>query len=90
MVIGRNGYGPKWLWAEMTRNRRADSQCRVHTIRPKKKIVVFQVPCKKKTGSVGRLFFFFFFFFANSTNQFVSFFFSSNKVQAMSSGCGSW
>ena len=32
-------------------------------IRPKKKIVVFQVPCKKKTGSVGRLFFFFFFFF---------------------------
>ena len=31
--------------------------------RPKKKIVVFQVPCKKKTGSVGRLFFFFFFFF---------------------------
>ena len=32
-------------------------------VRPKKKIVVFQVPCKKKTGSVGRLFFFFFFFF---------------------------
>ena len=32
-------------------------------LRPKKKIVVFQVPCKKKTGSVGRLFFFFFFFF---------------------------
>ena len=32
-------------------------------LRPKKKIVVFQVPCKKKTGSVGRLFFLFFFFF---------------------------
>ena len=29
----------------------------------KKKIVVFQVPCQKKTGSVGRLYFFFFFFF---------------------------
>ena len=29
-------------------------------IRPKK-IVVFQVPCQKKTGSVGRLYFFFFF-----------------------------
>ena len=27
----------------------------------KKKIVVFQVPCQKKTGSVGRLYFFFFF-----------------------------
>ena len=27
----------------------------------KKKIVVFQVPCQKKTGLVGRLFFFFFF-----------------------------
>ena len=26
----------------------------------KKKKVVFQVPCQKKTGSVGRLFFFFF------------------------------
>ena len=26
----------------------------------KKKIVVFQVPCQKKTGSVGRFFFFFF------------------------------
>ena len=25
------------------------------TVRPKKKIVVFQVPCQKKTGSVGRL-----------------------------------
>ena len=39
----------------------------------KKKIVVFQVPCQKKTGSVGRLYFFFFllfFFFANSTKQF--------------------
>ena len=44
-------------------------------LRPKKKIVVFQVPCQKKTGSVGRLFFFFFFFFfANSTSQFFSFF----------------
>ena len=32
-------------------------------VRPKKKIVVFQVPCQKKTGSVGRLYFFFFFFF---------------------------
>ena len=32
-------------------------------MRPKKKIVVFQVPCQKKTGSVGRLYFFFFFFF---------------------------
>ena len=31
--------------------------------RPKKKIVVFQVPCQKKTGSVGRLYFFFFFYF---------------------------
>ena len=31
--------------------------------RPKKKRVVFQVPCQKKTGSVGRLYFFFFFFF---------------------------
>ena len=32
----------------------------------KKKIGVFQVPCQKKTGSVGRLYFFFFtFFFAN-------------------------
>ena len=30
-------------------------------IRPIKKIVVFQVPCQKKTGSVGRLYFFFFF-----------------------------
>ena len=43
----------------------------------KKKIVVFQVPCQKKTGSVGRLyffFFFFFFFFACGTNQFFSFF----------------
>ena len=20
MVIGRNGHGPKWLWAEITRN----------------------------------------------------------------------
>ena len=20
MVIGRNGHGPEWLWAEMTRN----------------------------------------------------------------------
>ena len=20
MVMGRNGHGPKWLWAEMTRN----------------------------------------------------------------------
>ena len=41
-------------------------------IRPKKKIVVFQVPCQKKTGSVGRLYFFFFFyfFFANRTKQF--------------------
>ena len=29
----------------------------------KKKIVVFQVPCQKKTGSVGRLDVFFFFFF---------------------------
>ena len=29
----------------------------------KKKIVVFQVPCQKKTGSVGRLYFFFFLFF---------------------------
>ena len=26
-----------------------------------KKLVVFQVPCQKKTGSVGRLYFFFFF-----------------------------
>ena len=34
-----------------------------YTIRPKKKIVVFQVPCQKKIGSVGRLYFFFFFFF---------------------------
>ena len=32
----------------------------------KKKIVVFQVPCQKKTGSVGRLYFFFFFFFLDS------------------------
>ena len=42
-------------------------------VRPKKKIVVFQVPCPKKTGSVGRLYFFFFFllfFLANSTKQF--------------------
>ena len=35
---------------------------------------MFQVPCQKKTGSVGRLyffsFFFTFFFFANSTKQF--------------------
>ena len=34
---------------------------------------MFQVPCQKKTGSVGRLYFFFFFyffFFANSTKQF--------------------
>ena len=65
-----------------------------------KKIVVFQVPCQKKTGLVGRLYFFFlyfflnfffllFFFFANSTKQFFSLF-SSKKVQAMSSGCGSW
>ena len=22
MVMGRNGHGPKWLWAEMTRNRK--------------------------------------------------------------------
>ena len=29
----------------------------------KKKIVVFQVPCQKKTGSVGRLYFFFSIFF---------------------------
>ena len=32
-------------------------------LRPKKKIVVFQVPCQEKIGSVGRLYFFFFFFF---------------------------
>ena len=31
--------------------------------RPIKKIVVFQVPCQKKTGSVGRLYFFFLFTF---------------------------
>ena len=30
-------------------------------LRPKKKVVVFQVPCQKKTGSVDRLYFFFFF-----------------------------
>ena len=24
MVMGRNGHGPKWLWAEMTRNRYTD------------------------------------------------------------------
>ena len=34
----------------------------LNLIRPKKKIVVFQVPCQKKTGSVGRLYFFSFFF----------------------------
>ena len=37
----------------------------LHTLRPKKKIVVFQMTLRKKSGSVGRekLFFFFFFFF---------------------------
>ena len=43
-------------------------------IGPIKKIDVFQVPCQKKTGSVGRLYFFFFllfFFVANSTKQFL-------------------
>ena len=47
--------------------------CLSGPMRPKKKIVVFQVPCQEKTGSVGRLYFFFFvftFFFANSTKQF--------------------
>ena len=51
------------------------AQCYKSLVCPqgKKKKVVFQVPCQKKTGSVGRLFFFFFFFFlANSTNQFFS------------------
>ena len=33
-------------------------QILILTLRPKKKIVVFQVPCQKKTGSVGRLYFF--------------------------------
>ena len=37
-------------------------------LRPKKR-VVFQVPCQKKTGSVGRLYFFFTFFFANRQNS---------------------
>ena len=72
-------------------------QLRLETInnfvdKAKKKIVVFQVPCQKKTGSGGRLYFFFFFTFffnANSTTQFFSLF-SFKKVQAMSSGCGSW
>ena len=55
----------------------SNSSNRPRQVRPKKKIVVFQVPCLKKTGSVGRLyffFFFFFFFFACVTNQFFSFF----------------
>ena len=47
MVMGRNGHGPKWLWAEMTRNRRrqiallmyivkknAQSCCMVHVTTP--------------------------------------------------------
>ena len=53
----------------------------LQSIRPKKKIVVFQVPCQKKTGSVGRLSFFFFFtlFFAISTKQF--FLFSPKKYR---------
>ena len=41
---------------------------RFHTLieyidKAKKKSVVFQVPCQKKTGSVGRFYFFFFTFF---------------------------
>ena len=24
MIMGRNGHGPKWLWAEMTRNLKFD------------------------------------------------------------------
>ena len=39
-------------------------------LRPKKKFVVFQVPCQKKTGSVGRLYFFFFFFFFLDSHRF--------------------
>ena len=34
-----------------------------------KKIVVFQVPCQKKSGSVGRPYFFFTFFFAYRHRQ---------------------
>ena len=34
-----------------------------HIVKAKKKIVVFQVPFQKKTGSVGRLYFFFFLLF---------------------------
>ena len=39
----------------------AHAQIKTVMLRPIKKIVVFQVPCQKKTGSVGRLYFFFFF-----------------------------
>ena len=35
----------------------------------KKKIVMFQVPCQKKTGSIGRLFFFFFFLLTVQTSS---------------------
>ena len=61
----------------------------VFYIRPIKKIVVFQVPCQKKTGSVGRLYFFnffyffFFYFFLVTVQTSSSFFslFSSKKYR---------
>ena len=62
LAIGAN-FTRKSFKLKFTRENQFHTWLRLIALRPKKKIVVFQVPCQKKTGSVGRLYFFFFFFF---------------------------
>ena len=41
MVMGRNGHGPKWLWAEMIRNR-ADNATACRSITVNKSSVILK------------------------------------------------